>query len=69
MRTGHKGRMRRGKSVRKKLAAVLTAGICFQNIQCALDTEQLGVELFSTIATLFVTDYFYNLFGVSPSPF
>jgi len=61
--------MRRFARYKKQAAAALTAGICFQNVQCALDTEQLGVELIQTIGTLYITDYVYHLFNVSPSAF
>ena len=64
-----KKRMSRMKRTRRLLAGALTAGVCFQTVQCAVDPNQLGTELFGTIITLFVTDYFNNLFGVSPTGF
>ena len=61
--------MRRTMRTRRKLAAVLTAGMCFQSVQCAIDPNQLGVQLLQTIGSLFISDYVNNLFDVQPSPF
>jgi hypothetical protein len=61
--------MGRAKRMHKKLAAVLAVGICFQNVQCAVETEELGAQFLTTIVTFWVTDYVNNLFGVNPSAF
>lgn len=69
MRTHRTMRMRRGVRWKKKLAAVLAAGVCFQTAQCAIDPNQLGVELVQTVGTLFITDYIYHVFNVQPTLF
>lgn len=69
MRKTSKSGMKRAKRVQRMLAGTLAAGVCFQSAQCALDGEQLGTDLVTTIVTLFVTDYVNNLFNVTPSGF
>jgi hypothetical protein len=61
--------MKRAKQTRRKLAAMLAAGMCFQSVQCGIDTETLLPELIQTVGSLFITDYINSLFGVTPSPF
>ncbi len=51
------------------LLAMLSAGMCFQGVQCNINSDELLPEFVSTVASLFITDWVNNLFGVSSNSF
>ena len=62
-------RKRRVHRLKTKLAVLCAAGTLFQTVQCTRSTDQLGVDLFQSITSVFITDYINNLFNVTPGFF
>jgi hypothetical protein len=59
----------RSRALRRKLAAILTAGVLFQSAQCTAGNEQLLQGLVQSIGGVLVTSFVNDLFGVTASPF
>jgi hypothetical protein len=62
-------RKRRMRALKIKLAALCTAGMLFQATQCEMTNQQLLPQLVQSIATVFITGYVNDAFGVTTSPF
>ena len=62
-------RMNRMRKLKAKLAAICTAGVLFQGLQCNLDSENLVPGLVQTVGSIFVSSYVSDLFSVAPSFF
>lgn len=50
--------------LRLKIASLAVAGICFQNVQCAVDTDTLALQFMESVATVLVTSFVNDTFGV-----
>ncbi len=60
---------KRRSSLAKKASVALSAGMLFQTAQCSLNEQALVTSLVNSIATVFVTDYVFDQFNVTQSPF
>jgi len=56
-----KRRRRRGRLA----AAICTVGVLFQGAQCSLTAEDVATLFVQNVASIFITDFVNNQFGVS----
>ena len=55
---------------KKGLSAVVGAGVLFQGVQCTpLDFQVLLNDFITTVASLLVSSFVSDIFGVTQSPF
>ncbi len=57
------------RALAKRVTIALSAGMIFQSAQCTLNEQNLLTGLVNSIATVFITDYVFDQFNVSQSPF
>ena len=62
-------RKKKMRALRLKLAALCSAGMLFQTTQCQVNTQELLPQLVESIATVFITGYVNDAFGVQSSFF
>lgn len=55
--------------LKRKLIVLCAAGTLFQSVQCTQTSETLMQSLFNSVASVFITDYFNHLFGVTTFTF
>ncbi len=60
---------RNNRKLVKRVAAIMSAGVLFQTGQCSVDGQALLADLVTSVASVYVTDYVFDQFNISQSPF
>ena len=62
-------RKKRMRVLKLKLAALCSAGMLFQTTQCQVNSQELLPQLIESVATVFISGYVNDAFGVQSSFF